>query len=124
MEEQKSQGPHIFDSNIFDPRYLSHKGIYTIPEGVTEIAESRFRGQIGLESINIPGSVKRIGDDAFLYYENLKHVTLHEGLEVIGDYAFYAFFKSGLESINIPRSVKRIGRGAFWLRKPKACQFT
>jgi len=56
MEEQKSQAPHSFD-----PTCLSPEGIYTIPEGVTEVAESGFSGQIGIKSINIPGLVKSIG---------------------------------------------------------------
>ena len=105
MEEQKSQDPHSFDQ-----RFLSPEGKYTIPEGVTEIAFRGFRGQEGIKSIEIPGSVKRIGNEAFGYCKNLKHVTLNEGLEVIGGFAFQ---HSGLESINIPRSVGIIGTWAF-----------
>ena len=79
MEEQKSQAPHSFD-----PTCLSPEGIYTIPEGVTEIAEYGFSRQECIISIEIPGSVKRIGIGAFFGCENLK-----------------PFYGSGLESINI-----------------------
>ena len=79
MEEQKSQDPHRFNQTCLSP-----EGIYTIPEGVTEIAEYGLSRQEGIKSIEIPGSVKRIGIGAFDRCKNLK-----------------PFYGSGLESINI-----------------------
>ncbi|QKX39421.1 leucine-rich repeat domain-containing protein [Metamycoplasma hominis] len=60
--------------------------------------------------VTIPSSVKEIGEGAFSGCENLKEVTLNEGLEKIGAEAFY---KTNIESITIPSSVKEIGERAF-----------
>ena len=62
--------------------------------------------------INIPSSVKEIGDYAFSSCSDLSQVTLNEGLEKIGDSAFYL---TKITSINIPGSIKEIGKSAFSL---------
>ena len=48
---------------------------YVIPEGVTTIGKSAFKGYTGLSSISIPNSVTTIGDGAFYGCSNLKKVT-------------------------------------------------
>ncbi|RAW47480.1 hypothetical protein DQW92_01275, partial [Metamycoplasma hominis] len=63
------------------------------------------------ESITIPSTVKEIGESAFSSCKNLKKVILNEGLEKIGDEAFY---NTNIESITIPASVKKFGYSAFF----------
>ena len=58
----------------------------------------------------IPSTVKSIGRGAFSNCKNLKSVTLHEGLEYIGN---EAFSNTIIESILIPRTVENIEGNAF-----------
>lgn len=55
--------------------------------------------------------VTRIGDEAFLYCDNITSVTVPEGIETIGKYAFYGC--TGLEAAVLPDSVTTLGSGAF-----------
>ena len=48
---------------------------YVVPEGVTTIGKSAFKGYTSLSSITIPNSVTTIGDGAFYGCSNLKKVT-------------------------------------------------
>ena len=94
----------------------------TIPDGVTEIAGEVFTECMYLESVMIPGSVKRIssGTDyqninkakgAFMGCTSLKSVVFMEGVEEIGDGAFLGCLS--LANVTIPDSMKRIGHRAF-----------
>ena len=49
---------------------------YTIPEGVTSIGESAFRGCSSLTSIEVPSSVTSIGDYAFAFCSHLEDITI------------------------------------------------
>ena len=94
----------------------------TIPDGVTEIAGEAFRECMYLESVMIPGSVKRISSGtnyrtineakgAFMGCTSLKSVVFMEGVEEIGDDAFLGCLS--LANVTIPGSMKRIGHRAF-----------
>ncbi|RBI35235.1 leucine-rich repeat domain-containing protein, partial [Metamycoplasma hominis] len=74
-------------------------------EGLEKIGAEAFYHK-NIESITIPGSVKEIGERAFLGCRNLEEVILNEGLEKIG---VRAFLNTKIESITIPDSVKEIG---------------
>ena len=100
---------------------------------VTTIGKNAFYGAVGLETIEIPSSVKTLGSGAFaasgltsitlpegiteLPYEvflgckKLTHVKLPESLTVIDSEAFWLC--EGLTKIEIPNSVTRIGSRAF-----------
>ncbi|MBR5814028.1 MAG: leucine-rich repeat domain-containing protein [Bacteroidaceae bacterium] len=85
-----------------------------IPDGVEVIARDAFwtiapRGNETF-SFDIPGSVKVIKENAFSNCEWLSSVTLHEGLEEIG---LWAFNGTSIESIVIPKTVKKIEPSAF-----------
>lgn len=85
-----------------------------LPKHLSSIGSYAFSHTAGLNSINIPGSVKIIGDHAFYMCENLREVTLKEGLEIIGDYAFSQVGGgSHFTKITIPASVTTIGNYAF-----------
>lgn len=63
-------------------------------------------------SLNIPGSVKKIGD--FCFYNGRVFPVFNEGLEVIGNHAFYQWSVGYTPfDITIPASVTTIGDGAF-----------
>lgn len=104
-----------------------------IPAGVTEIPQSCFFNDQGLTTITfagdftsigsgafyktaiteieIPGSCKTIGNNAFQLCPNLARVTLGEGVEVLSEGAFRECSK--LTEINLPSSLKSIGEYAF-----------
>ena len=83
-----------------------------IPESVTLIGVLAFSNCINLTSITIPSNVKSIDPRAF-EGSGLNSVTITEGVESIGGYAFY--WCSSLTSVIIPESVTEIGDGAFSL---------
>lgn len=78
--------------------------------GIVYIGKSAFKGS-GIESVTIPDSVTTIEESAFRGCTALKSVTLPESLTTISDYAFYEC--SALESVEFLRNVKTIGKYAF-----------
>ena len=80
-----------------------------IPEGITRIGADAFWGRWGLETINIPNSVKEIGSHAFSWCF-LNEITLPSELEVLEEGAFAS---TDLQSIILPASLKTIGKEAF-----------
>ena len=55
----------------------------------------------------VPSSIKKIDDTAFIYNENLTEIKIHEGVTYIGSSNFVSSKK--LKKINIPSSVKEVG---------------
>ena len=92
--------------------YLMYRH-YVIPDGVTEIGERAFRESmcLFLRSVEIPGSVKKIGRSAFEECCNLKTIELPEGVETIDPMAFRKCVN--LKRVELPNSLKTIGGGAF-----------
>jgi len=84
-----------------------------IAEGVTEIPDNFFYGATGFQELNLPSSLKRIGNSAFDRFP-LESIELPDGLEEIGVEAFEC---SELTGIKIPKTVKTIGDRAFYLNK-------
>ncbi|MBC2148589.1 MucBP domain-containing protein [Listeria booriae] len=78
---------------------------------VTKIGDYAFRGSTSIFSALIPGSVKEIGECAFSV-SDLKRLTIEEGVEVIGNYAFDFTY---LDEVILPASMKYIGLVSFSL---------
>lgn len=109
--------------------------------GITELGENAFSGcsqlggvklngsvnggsipngafrSCGLTSIEVPTGIKTIGENAFSGNNRLKNISLPDGLETIGNRAFYCNLGSPNESLDnlvIPSSVTQIGDEAFY----------
>ncbi|MGH8022160.1 MAG: leucine-rich repeat domain-containing protein, partial [Limisphaerales bacterium] len=76
---------------------------YSIPTGVTGIADDAFYGATGLGGVTIPNSVRAIGEDAFAYCEALEAVYFGGNAPDTGDDAFYETgFGNGITSYFLP----------------------
>ena len=85
---------------------------YTIPAGITTIADFAFIASKTLQRITVPDSMLSIGDYAFAYCSSLREVNLPEGLVSIGKRAFSDVY--GIKYLEIPQSVTSIGSLAFF----------
>lgn len=70
---------------------------------VQEIENSVFMNCKNLKSIDIPASVTTLGSWIFQECDNLKDITLHEGLSTLSVSTFYG---CGISEIQIPYTVK------------------
>lgn len=83
-----------------------------IPDGVTKIGEKAFSCCIKLPAnAVIPDSVAEIGSGVFSNCKNLETITLPMGIPEIPDYMFSNC--RNLKAVNVPDTVKRIGLWAF-----------
>ncbi len=90
-------------------------GKLTIPDSLSEIKEGTFTDTSENTSITelvIPGSVTKIGSDAFRSCVALAKVTLGNGVEEIGKHTFGEC--TSLKEINFPSSLKTIEEQAFY----------
>ncbi len=127
-ESLQSIGAYAFSMTGFDSIVL--------PESITEIGEGVFRGAnlrfitlgsnltaIGKEAfrstnimtLTVPGTIKVIEESAFESCRHLEGLTIEEGVEVIGEKAFYQ--NASLKELVLPDSVRELGREAF-----RACE--
>ena len=81
----------------------------TLEDGIKKISYGMFC-DTALKTIDIPGSVFQIGEDAFADCKKLQKVTLHEGIKKVGKNAFY---NTSLKEITIPSTVMELGKNAF-----------
>jgi hypothetical protein len=90
--------------------FLGSSVFRVIFEGnITTISDRAFFNCTSLQKVELPGTLKSIGDSAF-FYTNITELSLPYGCEAIGNGAF-SF--STLQRISIPDTVKRIGDEAF-----------
>ena len=87
-------------------------GNYSIPPGVTNLADSAFYNCRQLTRITIPSGVTQLGTYEFYSCTSLTNVTIPSSVTVIGTYAFAEDYN--LLSITIPTSVTRLEYGAFY----------
>lgn len=96
-------GDKAFDFNYF--RKLE------LPQELEHLGEASFRCNPNIESVTIPGTVKRIGAAAFKSC-SMDTVILQEGVEEIGEKAFALCDR--LAEISFPATLRKIGKDAFW----------
>lgn len=85
--------------------------IIKFPSDITKIREYCLYYNKSIKNILIPSNIKKIEQYAFSQ-ASLKNVTIEEGLETIGESAFY-MSSNGLQ-INIPKTVTSIGTNCFY----------
>lgn len=81
-----------------------------IEDGCTSIGNRAFFDLSTLVSVEIPGSVKRIGYESFCKDIQLKNIVIPEGVETIEGFAFAG---CPLESLEIPDSVTNMVENPF-----------
>lgn len=69
-------------------KYNGWQTMVEIPDTVTEIGDSAFKGNTTMLSVNIPDSVTKIGDSAFAYCSSLLGIVIPDSVEEIGKNAF------------------------------------
>lgn len=90
-----------------------------IPYGVEEIGEFAFNGCQRMVNITIPGSVKKIPYSCFTNTTSLDRVVLDEGVEELGEIAFFHYPAGGdrnnsmLREVVLPSTLKKIENSAF-----------
>ena len=62
---------------------------YVIPNSVTSISDSAFRGCTDLTSVTIPNSVTSISDSAFIGCSGLTNITIPNSITKVHGWAFY-----------------------------------
>lgn len=92
-------------------QYNGPGGDLVIPENVTSIGSSVFRGCSALTSVTVPEGVTSIGANAFYQCCEMISITLPESLTMIFSDAFEDC--SSLRNVTIPESVILIGYKAF-----------
>lgn len=78
----------------------------TISENIITIDIGTFNSCKKLTTVNLPNSLKSIGNMAFCYCEKLKTIDLPQGLEILGYGVFYKC--ESLEEITIPNSLIKL----------------
>lgn len=99
----KAQGTSSYTSVEIPASYNGKK--------VVEISEKAFLGQINLQHIKLPDTLRTIGDDAFRFCTSLQEVTIPGGVSRVGMGAFQRC--TSLKSVTILYGVQSIGDGAF-----------
>ena len=95
---------------IYIPSSITVETVITLTYKVTSIADGAFQNH-QMELLNLPESLKMIGNYAFEKCESLSDVIVPTGVMKIGDYAF-AYCKKA-KTIILGEGTKTIGRGAF-----------
>ena len=102
------EGDYLFNDTTHTTilAYLGNAGRVTVPDGVTTIGASAFKGNTDLFMVELPNTVTTIEDEAFRGCTNLLSLTLPDTMVRIGNYAFYGC--ENLTSIAWPHGVPQI----------------
>lgn len=81
-----------------------------LPEGVTAVGKVAFAGCENLQQLQLPSTLKTIGEGAF-HGTALEQLVIPEGVTALGDRAF-AYCKR-LRSVTLPATLRSVGERAF-----------
>lgn len=99
----------IADGAFFGCSKLTGVGI---PDGVTSIGYSAFSGCLQLNNVIVPDSVTSLGPSVFSDCLSLGNISLGSGITAVPDHAFGGCLN--LESLEFPDSLTAIGAAAFF----------
>ncbi|MDD3946435.1 MAG: leucine-rich repeat protein [Clostridia bacterium] len=91
-------------SDAENPSYTEY---YTVPSGVTTICDYAVFYAVGLQTLELPASLRHIGMMGISYCLNLTAVNLPQGLETIGVGGLST--NISLTSLTVPASVMTLG---------------
>jgi hypothetical protein len=100
----------IISNNTSPEEDIYSKKILKISNGIIKINKYAFENWGGT-IIELPDTIKKIDDGAFLGCGSLHYIKLPNGLTEIGRHCFASAIS--LESISIPKTVNHIGASAF-----------
>lgn len=90
----------------------------TVPEGVEIIEPYAFAGCNDIAYVELPSTLREIGEGAFLDCVSLRELTIPQGVKTIGDLAFHGcgsrvhFHKR--MPLTLPASVETVGKEVFF----------
>ena len=89
-----------------------------LPEGLMTIGKQAFKGCENLTDPKFPSTLKEILSEAYSGIDNIKNIKFNEGIEFIGNSAFFCDHevKECQKTITFPSSLKYTGPGAFFNR--------
>lgn len=98
-------------------RESSLSGSVVIPDGCTEIGENAFR-ECSISAVTIPGTIKNIPNFAFYETISLISIKMGEGVESIGNSAFYVSAANSItgylnRQVYIPSTLQFVLENAF-----------
>lgn len=101
----------IVDGEMKTPAWIRDAKEVKIPTGVTKIGANAF-AYSGLDSIALPATLVEIGPEAFYSLSQPVRLEFNEGLEIIGNSAFY-YGPINTDILVFPESLKIIGDSSF-----------
>ena len=105
---------YSYVASAYNVPWEGYKNIITgvdIGAGVTSIGDHAFLQTPGITSLSIPGTVKKIGQNAFHTCSGLKNLEIGEGVTDMGSNTFCQCIS--LTSVSIPGTIKKISNFAF-----------
>ena len=95
-------GEHIIKYTLIDTTTVPNKLFFecedmtnvAFPDTVTKIGNHAFRGA-GVESVNLPQSLTRIGESSFFGCANLKRIIIPDSVTLLGRKLSYGTMKEG-----------------------------
>lgn len=109
---------------IGEAAFMSYKSLkeVTLPKSLKVLGKRPFAGS-ALEEITIPSGVRVLeGDILSNWPDSLKKITISDGVEIIGEFAFSR--AEGLRQVVLPKSIASVERNAFWNSSLLAVEFT
>lgn len=82
-----------------------------IPSGIEAVGNFQFHGFWQLKYVTFADSVKYVGEESFMYNENLIGVNFGNGLEALGSLSFAGC--TSLRAVTFPESLISLGVSAF-----------
>ena len=99
------------ERSIFAKAEVEYENLERRVQENRSLSNPQHESRLLIKIINIPNTVKEIGNNAFEICTNVESINIPENVRTIGDYAFFGC--TSLESIEIPNSVISIGSSAF-----------